>query len=148
MLECVAVFFSRGSPLPRDQICVSCLAARFLLSETPGKPWSISFCMMVYVCDHVCCLLPDCEEACLCHGVLLIWFLCDMCDLVFFCYLICVFACMTLFIEFTSNMWFLWVTGCFMFVLRLYKCLCIVIWIILCVPSHIFFVNLFLLIFG
>ena len=130
ILEWVAVSFSRGSSPPRDQIFISCLADSYYLRHQ-GSPGAFYFSMMV--CDHTCCLLPDWEEACLCHGVLLGWFLCDMCDLVFFCYLICVFACMSLYSElaFTSDMWFLWVTGCFMFVLRLYKCLCVVIWIII-----------------
>ena len=147
ILEWVTVSFSRGSSLPRDQICVSCLAGRFLLSETPGKPWSISFCN-----DSICvwpCML---FVAWLWRGLSVPW--CASCMIsvwyvwpcFFVCFLICVFACMSLYseLEFTPNMWFLWVTGCFMFVLRLYKCLCVVIWIILCVPSHIFFVNLFL----
>ena len=38
ILEWVAYPFSRGSPQPRDQTHVSCIAGRFLPSEPPGKP--------------------------------------------------------------------------------------------------------------
>ena len=37
ILEWVAISSSRGSSQPRDQTQVSCIADRFLLSETPGK---------------------------------------------------------------------------------------------------------------
>jgi len=38
ILEWVAIPFSRGSFWPKDQICISCIAGRFLLSGLPGKP--------------------------------------------------------------------------------------------------------------
>ena len=38
-LEWVAISFSRGSSLPRDQAWVSCIAGRFLTTEPPGKPF-------------------------------------------------------------------------------------------------------------
>ena len=41
ILEWVASSFSRGSPWPKDQTRISCIAANSLLSETPGKPKSI-----------------------------------------------------------------------------------------------------------
>ena len=37
ILEQVAISFSRGSSWPRDQTRVSCIAGRFLPSESPGK---------------------------------------------------------------------------------------------------------------
>ena len=39
ILEWVAVPSSRGSHQPRDWICVSCIAGRFLQSESSGKPY-------------------------------------------------------------------------------------------------------------
>ena len=41
ILEWVAISFSRGSPQPRDQTCisyVSCIAGGFFTTESPGKP--------------------------------------------------------------------------------------------------------------
>ena len=50
ILDCVAISFSRGSSLPRDQIWVSCIAADSLPSEPPGissqKP-------QVWKCQHL-----------------------------------------------------------------------------------------------
>ena len=37
-LEWVAISFSRGSSLPRDRTCVSCIADGFFTTEPPGKP--------------------------------------------------------------------------------------------------------------
>ena len=37
ILEWVAISFCRGSSHSRDQICVSCLAGLFLITEPPGK---------------------------------------------------------------------------------------------------------------
>ena len=34
----VVISFSRGSPLPRNRTCTSCIAGRFLTTELPGKP--------------------------------------------------------------------------------------------------------------
>ena len=36
-LECVAIFFSRGSSRPRDPTLVFCLAGGLFTTETPGK---------------------------------------------------------------------------------------------------------------
>ena len=38
ILEWVAMPASRGSSLPRDRICVSCIAGRFSIAEPLGKP--------------------------------------------------------------------------------------------------------------
>ena len=38
ILEWVAISFSRGSSLPRDQSWVFCIASRFFITEPPGKP--------------------------------------------------------------------------------------------------------------
>ena len=38
ILEWVAMPSSRGSSLPRDQACGSCLASRFFTAEPPGQP--------------------------------------------------------------------------------------------------------------
>ena len=40
MLECITIPFSRGSSQPEDWTLVSCIAARFFMSEPPGKPMS------------------------------------------------------------------------------------------------------------
>ena len=37
ILVWVAISFSRGFSQPRDQICISCLAGRFFITEPPGK---------------------------------------------------------------------------------------------------------------
>ena len=37
-LKWVAIYSSRGSSQPWDQICVSCIAGRFFAAEPPGKP--------------------------------------------------------------------------------------------------------------
>ena len=37
IVQCVAIPFSRGSPQPRGQIWVSCIAGGFFTSEPPGK---------------------------------------------------------------------------------------------------------------
>ena len=41
ILKWVSIPVSRGSSQPRDQTMVSRLQADFLLSEPPGKPWSL-----------------------------------------------------------------------------------------------------------
>ena len=41
VLEWVAIPFSRGSSQPRDRTQVSCIAGRFLPSESPGKPFGV-----------------------------------------------------------------------------------------------------------
>ena len=38
ILDCFAISFSRGSPQPRDQTHVSCMAGEFFTTEPPGKP--------------------------------------------------------------------------------------------------------------
>ena len=38
ILEWVAISSYRGSSLPRDQTCISCIGRRILLTEPPGKP--------------------------------------------------------------------------------------------------------------
>ena len=38
ILKWVAIFFSRGSSPPRDQIHVSCIAGWFYTTEPPAKP--------------------------------------------------------------------------------------------------------------
>ena len=38
LLEWVAIFSSRESSQPRDQLYVSCIAGRFFTTEPPGKP--------------------------------------------------------------------------------------------------------------
>ena len=38
ILEWVAISFSRRSSRPRDQTCVSCMAGRFFIIESPAKP--------------------------------------------------------------------------------------------------------------
>ena len=40
--ECVAIFFSRGSSLPRHQTLVTCVAGGFFTTELPGKPHYIA----------------------------------------------------------------------------------------------------------
>ena len=45
ILDWVAIFFSRGSSLPRNRThvsCVSCLAGGFFTTEPPGKPCMLS----------------------------------------------------------------------------------------------------------
>ena len=37
-VERVVISFFRGSSQPRDRHCVSCVAGRFFITETPGKP--------------------------------------------------------------------------------------------------------------
>ena len=37
ILEWVSLSFSRGSSRPRDQICVSCIAGSFFITESPGS---------------------------------------------------------------------------------------------------------------
>ena len=39
MLEWVAISSSRGSPQPRDQTCVSCIAGGFFTHEPPANPY-------------------------------------------------------------------------------------------------------------
>ena len=38
ILEWVAISYSRGSSLPRDQTHICCIAGRFFTTEPPGKP--------------------------------------------------------------------------------------------------------------
>ena len=38
ILDWVAIYFSNESSRPRDQTCVSCLAGRLFITESPGKP--------------------------------------------------------------------------------------------------------------
>ena len=45
VLELVAMPSSRGSSRPRYQTQVSCIAGRFLTTEPPGKPVSVSVCV-------------------------------------------------------------------------------------------------------
>ena len=40
ILEWVAIFFSRGSSLPKNRTCVSCIAGGFFITESPGRPYS------------------------------------------------------------------------------------------------------------
>ena len=37
ILQWVAISFSRRSSQPRDQTCISCIAGRFCITETPGN---------------------------------------------------------------------------------------------------------------
>ena len=39
ILEWAAIFSSRGSSLPRDGTLSSCIAGRYLTTESPGKPY-------------------------------------------------------------------------------------------------------------
>ena len=41
--------FSRGSSWPRNQVCVSCMQADSLLSETPGRCVCVCVCVYVYI---------------------------------------------------------------------------------------------------
>ena len=43
ILEWVVTFFSRGSSLPRDEICITYIAGRFFTTEPPGKPNTHTF---------------------------------------------------------------------------------------------------------
>jgi len=38
ILEWVAVSYSRGSLLPRDQTSISCISGEFFITVPPGKP--------------------------------------------------------------------------------------------------------------
>ena len=40
ILEWAAISFSRGSPQPRNQTWVSCIAGRFFTTELQGKPYT------------------------------------------------------------------------------------------------------------
>ena len=50
ILEWVAISFSRGSSHSRDQICVSCLAGWFFITEPPGKLISWSIVSILILC--------------------------------------------------------------------------------------------------
>ena len=50
MLEWVAMSSSRVSSQPRDQICVFCIAGRFLTAELPGKSIKLSY--IHFIIDH------------------------------------------------------------------------------------------------
>ena len=45
------VSFSRGSSWPRDQTHLSCIAGRFLTTESPGKPSSVFTCCLSYLSE-------------------------------------------------------------------------------------------------
>ena len=53
ILEWVAISFSRGSSRPRDTAHISCLAGRFLTTESPGNPqlslgpWKFIHCLCI-----------------------------------------------------------------------------------------------------
>ena len=51
ILEWAAISFSRGSSLPRDGSCLSCLACRFFTTEAIGKP-VLSMGTWIYKNDH------------------------------------------------------------------------------------------------
>ena len=54
ILEWVAISFSRGSFLFRDQIRVSCLTGRFFITKPPGKPILLYICVYIHICVYVC----------------------------------------------------------------------------------------------
>ena len=49
-MEWVAISFFRGSPWPRDQTQVSCIAGRLHTTESAGKPQGIYFCSVTKLC--------------------------------------------------------------------------------------------------
>ena len=62
ILELVAIFFSRGSSRPRDQIHISCCSRQVSTIETPGKPPSTEI-------THLENLTA---KTYFCHGILLV----------------------------------------------------------------------------
>ena len=46
ILECVAIFFSKGPSWSRDQTRISCTASRFFTTEPPGK---LYLCIYLYI---------------------------------------------------------------------------------------------------
>ena len=49
ILEWVAISSYRGSSLPRDQTCISCIGRRILLTEPPGSPYYIVGILYIYM---------------------------------------------------------------------------------------------------
>ena len=63
ILEWVAISFSRGSFLFRDQILVSCLPGRFFITKPPGKPILLYICVYIHICVYMCvCTFIRCLE--------------------------------------------------------------------------------------
>ena len=57
MLEWVAISFSRGSPQPRDQTQVFCIAGGFFTTKPLGKPTDMQF-TNVFSYSEVCIFTP------------------------------------------------------------------------------------------
>ena len=78
ILEWVAMPSSRGSSLPRDQACISCvshIAGGFFTAEPLGKPNFKYICVCVCVCTRTCVQVYVCVQSL--HSCLT---LCDLMD--------------------------------------------------------------------
>lgn len=60
--------------MPHSLTTFTCVGYR------PVKAGISHFVMKLCMCDHVCCLLPACEDAYVCNGVFLVGFLCNECE--------------------------------------------------------------------